>query len=187
MATALVLLAVGSALVGFLGVPHALGGHNQFGEWLHPAFVAEGTHAVAEAASAADEAAKIALERVLMVVSVLIALAGIGVAFFVWVRRPEIADRMAARFPGVHTLLLNKYYVDEMYDAAIVHPIQRLSQDGLWRGFDVKLVDGVVNGAAQVVSVLAAGLRLFQTGSVRTYAASTFLGAVMILGYYLWR
>ena len=185
MATALVILAIGSAAVGFLGVPHALGGHNQFGEWLHPSFVAPGAHAVAAVAS--DETAKIALERLLMAISVLVAFSGIALAFGVWVRRPEIAERAAAQFPGLHRLLLNKYYVDEAYDAAIVHPIHRLSQDGLWRGMDVKVVDGAVNGAGQVVGGLSAVLRLVQTGSVRSYAASTFLGAVVIVGYFLWR
>ncbi|MDP1570663.1 MAG: NADH-quinone oxidoreductase subunit L [Vicinamibacterales bacterium] len=187
MAVVLILLAIGSAVVGFLGVPHALGGHNQFGEWLHPSFVAPAAHGMAEAASAADEASKIALERLLMAISVLVALAGIALAFGVWVRRPEIADRAAAQFPGVHRLLLNKYYVDEAYDAAVVQPIHRLSQDGLWRAMDVKVVDGAVNAAGQAVGGLSAVLRLVQTGSVRSYAASTFLGAVVILGYFLWR
>jgi NADH-quinone oxidoreductase subunit L len=187
MALVLVMLAVGSAAVGFLGVPHALGGHNAFGEWLQPSFMAPAARGLAEAAAATDDAAKIALERGLMALSVLVALAGIGIAFLFFVRRPALADQTAARFPGVHRLLLNKYYVDEIYDAAIIQPVHRLSQDGLWRGMDVKLVDGAVNGAGQAVGALSAVLRLLQTGSVRSYAASTFLGAVVILGYFLWR
>jgi NADH-quinone oxidoreductase subunit L len=69
----------------------------------------------------------------------------------------------------------------------IVRPIRLLSEEGLWRGFDVKLVDGAVNGTATVVGGSASLLRRLQTGSVRTYAGSVLVGVVLILGYYLWR
>jgi NADH-quinone oxidoreductase subunit L len=94
---------------------------------------------------------------------------------------------MAQSFAGVHNLLLNKYYVDEIYDAAIVQPIKSFSAAGLWKVADVRVVDGAVNGAGYVVGALAAGLRLVQNGSVKTYATGIFLGAVGILAYYLWR
>jgi NADH-quinone oxidoreductase subunit L len=111
---------------------------------------------------------------------------GIGVAAFIWLRRRELADRLAGTYPGLHRLLLNKYYVDEVYDAAVVRPIEGASRAGLWQGVDVKVIDGAVNGAATVVGASAWVLRRIQTGSVRAYAGSLFLGAVLILGYYLW-
>ena len=92
-----------------------------------------------------------------------------------------------ARFAGPYRLLLNKYYVDEFYDAAIVHPIERVSTVGLWSGADAGLIDGAVNGVGATVRGLSASLRRLQTGSVRTYAASLFLGVVLILGWYLLR
>ena len=122
-----------------------------------------------------------------MVVSVALALAGIGLATFFFLFDSSRADRLAASMPGLHKLLLNKYYVDEIYDAAIVHPIQTASTQGLWKVADAKIIDGLVNLAGLVVAGASAVLRLFQTGSVRSYAASTFVGAVLILGYYLWR
>jgi NADH-quinone oxidoreductase subunit L len=76
-----------------------------------------------------------------------VALAGIGLAFFALREAARSVRRDGGAVPGVHRLLLNKYYVDELYDAAIVQPINRLSQDGLWRGMDVQVVDGAVNGA----------------------------------------
>ena len=88
---------------------------------------------------------------------------------------------------GIERVLLNKYYVDELYDATIVQPIKVMSTDGLWRGFDVKVVDGAVNGTAALVDGGAAVLRRLQTGSVRSYAGSVLVGVVIILGYYLWR
>jgi NADH-quinone oxidoreductase subunit L len=84
-------------------------------------------------------------------------------------------------------VLANKYYVDEIYDAAIVQPVQIVSEDGLWKGVDVGVIDRVVNGVGQTVGGTSEVLRLLQTGSVRAYAASVFFGAVLVLGYYLWR
>ena len=250
MAVALILLAVGSALAGFIGIPHALGGHNLLGEWLAPVVGAHGTEqagvrgiesmtiagdcvvtadaaaaqlpgmttencapsadvalaanvqapaeqppagaesgAVAPSAeqAAEDEHAKEALELQLMALSSAVAVFGLLLAWFIWLKRPEIATNMAARFPGVHRLLLNKYYVDELYDVTVVQPVKIVSEDGLWRGMDARVVDGAVNGTGQVVGGMSAVMRLFQSGSVKAYAASTFLGVVLILAYYLWR
>jgi len=82
---------------------------------------------------------------------------------------------------------VNKYYVDEAYDAAIVQPIRIISEEGLWRGVDVHVIDGAVNGVGEAVGGASELLRRLQTGSVRAYAASLFLGVVLIVGYYLWR
>jgi NADH-quinone oxidoreductase subunit L len=202
MALALLVLAIGSVLAGYVGVPEGLGGGNRLGAWLEPVFeapvvagapegvLAEGVE-VQGAAAEPEEGEltpqeEIDLEHTLTAVSSGIALGGIGLAFFVWVRRREIAAGMAARFAPVHRLLLNKYYVDEVYDAAVVRPIEGASRAGLWQGVDVKVIDGAVNGAATVVGASAWVLRRIQTGSVRAYAGSLFLGAVLILGYYLW-
>ncbi len=69
-----------------------------------------------------------------MGVSSLIALLGIGLATWLWLKNPATADRIAATFPGLHRLLLNKYYVDEFYDVTVVQPVKIVSEDGLWRG-----------------------------------------------------
>jgi NADH-quinone oxidoreductase subunit L len=92
---------------------------------------------------------------------------------------------MAAQFSGVHKLLLNKYYVDELYDAVIVQPIKRVSSGVLWRGVDAGMIDGTVNAVGLVVRGWSAVLRRLQTGSVRAYAMSLFVGVVVIVGYYL--
>ena len=193
MALALIVLAIGSVAAGWIGIP----GNNVLAAWLHPAFeapraaaaVAGEPAAAAEPAAAEGEAAgesHEALEFTLMAVSTAIAVAGIWFAYFVWVKRRSIAENAARELAPIHRLLLNKYYVDEIYDAAIVQPIRVASQDGLWRGFDVKIIDGAVNGAATIVNSSATLLRRLQTGSVKTYAGSVFVGAVAILAYYLW-
>jgi NADH-quinone oxidoreductase subunit L len=203
MALALIVLALGSIAAGYIGIPHALGGHNVLHAWLEPAFEVSQAEALAAdvalpgepvaaetaAAEAGEEASaeEVRLELTLMAVSSGIAILGIGIGALIWLKRRDIADSMARNFAGVHRLLLNKYYVDEFYNAAIVQPIRIVSQDGLWRGFDVKVIDGAVNGAATIVAGSAAMLRRVQTGSVRTYAGSILVGAVLVLGYYLWR
>jgi NADH-quinone oxidoreductase subunit L len=187
MALALIVLAIGSVAAGYIGVPHALGGHNVLHAWLEPAF---GLHEVAAEGEAAAEGAAAeheSLELTLMGVSSLIAVIGIGIATFIWLRRRDIADSMARTFSPIHRLLLDKYYVDELYDATVVQPIKVASQQALWRGFDVRVIDGVVNGTGTLVSGGAAVLRRLQTGSVRAYAGSLFMGVIVVLGYYLWR
>ena len=200
MATALVVLAIGSIVAGYINIPHALGGHTELTNWLTPAFEATNcgqpvtTGELAgmalencEPAEAAEAGDHTGLELGLMAVSSIIALLGIGLATFLWLKNRQIPDRMARQYPGIYRTLLNKYYVDEMYDAAVVQPIKVVSTEGLWRGFDVKIVDGAVNGAGYFVSGVSIVLRLLQNGSVKTYAVSTFMGAVAILAYYLWR
>jgi NADH-quinone oxidoreductase subunit L len=148
---------------------------------------ADATQPETHAPAAVDEHAKEALELQLMVFSSLLAALGIGLATFIWLKRPTVAANMAARFPWAHRVLLNKYYVDELYDVTVVQPVRVVSEDGLWRGMDARLVDGAVNGTGQVVGGMSAVMRLLQSGSVKAYAASTFVGVIAILAYYMWR
>jgi NADH-quinone oxidoreductase subunit L len=188
MALVLVVLAIGSVAAGYVGLPTAIvEGGNRIEAFLAPSFRAPLTdvEATADAGSAAGHHA--AEEAALMAVSTLVALAGIGVATVLFRRAPDKAAALAARFSGVYRFLSNKYYVDELYDAIVVQPIKRVSSSVLWRGVDAGLIDGTVNGVGLVVRGWSAVLRRVQTGSVRAYAMSLFVGAVSILGYYLWR
>jgi NADH-quinone oxidoreductase subunit L len=178
MALALIALAIGSVVAGYVGLPHVLGGSDWFGRFLEPSFAGV---AVAEAAESTS------LEGTLMVVSTLVALTGIGLAVFFFLKRRSAADALAARFAGLHRVLMHKYYVDEIYDALVVQPIRIVSEDGLWKIVDVRAIDGAVNLVGGIVTGSSEGLRRLQTGSVRAYAASLFLGVVMVLGYYLWK
>jgi NADH-quinone oxidoreductase subunit L len=169
MAVALIVLAIGSVAAGWVGI----GG--RFEHFLEPSFGAT-----------AAEAVEGGPETTLMIVSVVVALAGIGIAAYFFLVNRRAADRAALQLSGVHRLLSNKYYVDEVYDAAIVQPIHIVSEDGLWKGVDVGVIDRAVNGVAAAVAGGGDVLRRLQTGSVRAYAASIFLGGVLILGYFLW-
>jgi NADH-quinone oxidoreductase subunit L len=123
----------------------------------------------------------------LMATSTAIALAGIGIAAYFFLINRKAADGIASAAAPIRTLLYNKYYVDEIYDATIVQPIKRVSETVLWRGVDAGLIDGSVNGVGRVVRESGGLLRLLQTGSIRAYAASLFLGVVLVLGYYLYQ
>jgi len=202
MAFALIALTVGSVLAGYIGLPHALGGSNRLEKWLEPSFHAphvvqaeaglrtmEPTETTPAASGSDDHAeeASTGTELGLMGVSSAIALAGIGLAWFFFVADPRRSESVAQSFSGLRTLLLNKYYVDEAYDAAIVQPIKVTSERGLWKVMDAGVIDGLVNGTAETVGGLGELLRRLQTGSVRAYAASLLFGAVLVFGYYLWR
>ena len=176
MAVVLIVLAIGSVVAGYAGLPAILGGGDWFARYLEPSF----------GAAPVEEIAEHGLEGALMAVSIVIALAGIGTAWYFFLRNRRAADSMAERFGGVQTLLLNKYYVDEIYDATVVQPIRIVSEEALWKVVDAQLIDGAVNGVGEAVAASSDRLRRLQGGSVRTYAASVFLGVVVILGYYLW-
>jgi len=186
MAIALVLLAVGSIVAGFFGVPHALGGHNQIEAFLEPSFHAM-TLSGEEVAHAAAVHGDVAIELGLMGLSIAVAIAGILLATALFKNGFGRAEALAAQFSGVHKVLYNKYYVDELYDAVFVQPIKRLSTGALWKVMDAGVIDGIVNGVGLTVRGWSAVLRRVQTGSVRAYAMSIFVGVVAILGYYLWR
>jgi NADH-quinone oxidoreductase subunit L len=191
-------------LAGYIGLPHALGGSNRLEAWLEPSFRAphiearageparttelvQTTEPPAAAEATHEESVGTGTEVALMGLSSIVALAGFGLAWFFFLADPRRSESVARSFSGLRTLLLNKYYVDEVYDAAIVQPIRVTSEQGLWKVVDAGAIDGAVNGTADTVGGLSEVLRRLQTGSVRAYAASLLFGAVVVFGYYLWR
>ena len=189
MAVPLMLLAIGAVVAGYVGVPAALGGGNRIERFLEPSFAVETQHVEMELREAApgEQPAYGPNELGLMGLATVVALAGIGVAVLLFLKRRDAAAALAQRFAGIHRLLLRKYYVDEAYQAAIVNPVVVGSEKGLWRGVDVGVIDGAANGVGRLVRGTSGVLRLVQTGSIRAYAASLFLGVVLVLAYLVWR
>jgi NADH-quinone oxidoreductase subunit L len=177
MALALIVLAIGSVFAGYV----SLGGRLE--HFLEPSFAAQ----VAGSVRLQPDQADGGTEMTLMVIASATAIAGILIAVFYFLRSRTAADGIARTFAGLHRVLLNKYYVDEVYDATLVQPIHIISKDALWKVIDVRILDGAVNGVGETVGGMSEVLRRVQTGSVRAYAGSLFFGVVMILGYYLWR
>ena len=85
----------------------------------------------------------------------------------------------------MYSIMVNKYYVDEVYDAAIVWPLVRGSREILWQLVDSFMIDGAVNGVGKAVRGSAAALRRMQSGYVRTYAGWILLGGVIVVAWFL--
>jgi NADH-quinone oxidoreductase subunit L len=121
---------------------------------------------------------------VIMAVATIMALGGIAGAFVLYVYRPDLADRLAQQWPSLYAGSLNKWYVDELYDALFVRPTVDAA-NALWRWVDVHIIDYAVNGVAEAIRRWSSALRLLQSGEVQHYALAMAAGAVMILGVYL--
>ncbi len=174
MTVPLMILAFFSITIGWIGIPGAIIPHaNLFGDFLAPLF----PHVDHGAASHA-------LEIGLMVFSVVVALAGIRLAYSLYVKNTAIPDRLARSFKGTYTLLLNKYKVDEVYNYIFVDGLVHRFAKFLYTITDVKIIDGTVNGIARLIGRTSAGSRKVQTGFVQEYAFVMGLGLVVLLGLY---
>jgi len=194
MTVPLTILAVLSVAGGWIGIPAILGGGNLFEHWLAPVFhpvAAGGAHgAVADAAAAgAAEAGahpSTALELGLMALSVAVALCGIALAYFLYRVRTGKPAEIASRWPTLYDVVYHKYYVDEFYEWAVIRRVVNFST-GLWQMFDALFIDGIVNGAAGLVRAAGDRVRRLQGGVVGGYAFSLLAGAVLLVGYILYR
>jgi NADH-quinone oxidoreductase subunit L len=135
-----------------------------------PAFAPLDAHA--EGSHSPDETRE---ERLLALLSVLIALLGIATGWLIFKKRPLL------RMPHI---LENKYYVDEIYNAAIINPIKVGSREGLWKLFDVGVIDGFLHSLGEVVTDTGKTVRHLQAGFVRGYAAIILLGALVVIGFF---
>jgi NADH-quinone oxidoreductase subunit L len=117
--------------------------------------------------------------------SVFAALAGLGMAYLFYGSKPELPARLAERVHAMYSLLWNKYYVDEIYDAIIVWPVVKTSREFLWKFVDVIVIDGLVNGLGATIRFSAGMLRHMQTGYVRTYAGWILFGGVLVIAWFL--
>jgi NADH-quinone oxidoreductase subunit L len=210
MTVPLIVLAILSTIGGLIGVPYALSsllgghpenyiertlepviaktpgvssttGHEVEPTWLSPppqtvdgppAFAPLDEHAEAGASHSPEE---IRVERLLAVVSVLIAALGIAIGWTIFKKRPLL------QMPRI---LENKYYVDEIYDAAIINPIKAGSREGLWKLFDVGVIDGFLHAIGEVMTEAGRLVRHLQAGFVRGYAAIILLGALALIGFF---
>jgi NADH-quinone oxidoreductase subunit L len=206
MTAPLIVLAVLSTFGGFMGVSYALGSFvsshptNYLEQTLEPivetstaahtdtevkwvspppsphdgapaAGVLEGT----AGSAAVHSAEEVTEERLLALLSVAIALAGIGLGFWIYSRRPLLeAPKVIER----------KYYVDEIYDAAIIRPIHKGSREILWKIFDQEAIDGFLHGLGRSITEAGGLIRYLQIGFVRSYAAIILVGALAIIGFF---
>jgi len=182
MTIPLIILAFFSLFGGYIGVSHSLGGENHFEKFMEPVF--RNSEIIANSTSNAENS--LGLEYLLMIISIIVVLIGWNIVHRIYLKRPDIASTLAKRFSRAYRVLLNKYYIDEIYHTFIVNPFIKIS-DIFWKIFDIKIVDGAVNGTANVIQSAGDKLRKVQTGYVQEYALSLILGAVIIIGYFIFR
>ncbi|MGD0619209.1 MAG: NADH-quinone oxidoreductase subunit L [Bryobacteraceae bacterium] len=110
-----------------------------------------------------------------------VGMVGILLAWVFYVKAPDLPGKFANALGGLYRLVLNKYEVDEVYDALIVRPLVDGSRTVLWRGMDASVIDGAVNGVGARAKGMGAVMRLAQSGYIRSYAAWVVLGSVLLL------
>jgi NADH-quinone oxidoreductase subunit L len=198
MTMPLIVLAVLAAVGGLVGIPHSISSlpvvssivgedANRFehvlepviaktGDEAHAAETAHGTETVSTAAAEHSSDA-ISTERWLAVISTILAIIGIAIGWFVFTKDP------LRKMPKI---LEEKWRLDEIYNGLIVDPITRFSTNGLWKGVDAGFIDGAVNGIGSLIREIAQSLKGLQIGYIRSYAAMVVLGAVVVIGYFIY-
>jgi NADH-quinone oxidoreductase subunit L len=177
MTIPLIVLAVLSAIGGFIGIPEIFSGEhgNLFHGWLAPVFKSAEIKLMNYSSHTHME------ELILMIISVLAAASAIWFARYVYLKNPEIATKTSKRFKGVYNLLLNKYFVDEVYDTTIVNPVVKGSESFLWKICDNIFIDGFINWLAKQVDKISANIRKIQTGLAQSYALVMVIGILIAL------
>jgi NADH-quinone oxidoreductase subunit L len=201
MTVPLICLAVGALAAGYIGWPKMLGGSNRFEHFLEPVFE--------NPVAMRGFPPYVTAEFGLMLLSVGVAAAGFLLAYYWYVKQPEAPARAAARARPIYNVVLNKYYIDELYDAFFVNRTKDLGNafaafdlgvvDGgvngvgwstrmsgeLSRFWDTWVIDGLVNVGAFLVKVMSYPARVIQTGLVQNYAWMITLGVLVFMVYYL--
>lgn len=195
MTLPLIILAFLALTGGLLGIPLIHGWH-VLHNWLEPVLafdleaalraseqmLAEHGHHTSFAEvlhEAQNKTHNIWIEIILMALSVCVALAGIGMAWFFYLKRPDLPAKLTKGQWGFD-LVENKYYVDEIYDETVVKPIVKGS-DLLWKQADIRGVDGAVNGVAWVIKLCGKVASSFQSGFVRNYALIMVVGFIFLI------
>ncbi len=176
MTLPLIVLAFLSVVGGWVGLPAVLSENgNRIGRFLAPILIPIAGH------EPGHEAFPHATEWILMALSVAVAAAGILLAWK-WYAREDgrVPAKIAAAWPGLYSLVANKFRIDELYDFLIVRPFEWIARV-LWKVVDVLIIDGVLNAGAFLVELAGDFLRFLQTGNVRNYALSFLIGLVALL------
>jgi NADH-quinone oxidoreductase subunit L len=191
MTVPLILLAILSLGGGWVAAPHLMGGTDYFEKFLHPVFASyapEGA-GVEQAASLAGEAGatgEIAANPTMELVHaitgppVIVAVLGLLLAWWFYIRKPELPEKLATSLHGPYVVLYNKYYIDEIYNALFVAPLLFISKYILWHVIDEGIIDGIVNGSASAARGAGGKLRELQSGNARSYATWVVAGAVCV-------
>jgi NADH-quinone oxidoreductase subunit L len=126
----------------------------------------------------------LALQPLLIGIAVIAGISGIGLAYFFYMKRRDIPEKISNSFRPLYLLSYHKFYIDEIYDTVFVRGSIAFAR-ALWKGFDVLIIDGLVNGVAEAVRSWGRQMRYFQTGQLQHYAMGMALGIFIIVSIYL--
>jgi NADH-quinone oxidoreductase subunit L len=188
MTVPLICLAILSTVGGWVAAPHLVGGTEYFDKFLSPVFAA---YAPAPGDTVTRvlnpellppgytaPSAGMDLLHALTGMPVIIALLGLLLAWWFYIKSPETPKKLAQSVRGLYTLVLHKYYIDELYNAVIVQPLLWISTNVLWHVIDEGAIDGTVNGIGRGMRESGAHVRQIQSGNARSYATWVVIGAV---------
>jgi NADH-quinone oxidoreductase subunit L len=178
MIVPLVVLAILSVAGGWWAAPHLFGGVDLFERFLGPVF---GTSEAAAAQQGGNE-----LLAAIFGAPVIAGLLGFLLAWWLYIRRPELPDRIAQSLRGLYRLVAGKYFIDELYAAVIVRPLLWLSTNVLWHGIDERVIDGAVNGIGHDAEKFGERVRHLSSGNTRSYATWVVFGAVLLTIVLVW-
>jgi NADH-quinone oxidoreductase subunit L len=176
----LVVLAFLSLIGGWIGMPDGVLWGDAFGHFLAP--IAPTLTASSGAAAAGTSMSP----PVASAIAFTLALIGIALASIFYLQNPGLPARLAEGLRGLYRLLLDKYYIDELYSLCIGQPLFWISQFVLFRTIDSAVIDGVVDGAGLGVEDSGEGLRRLETGNVQHYAFAYLLGVLAVAAYYVY-
>jgi NADH-quinone oxidoreductase subunit L len=182
MLVPLLMLAVLSVIGGWQAAPALWGGEDHFEKYLAPVFESQGSAAQAYSSSTNVHSA----EQQLTLVAFALAALGFFVAWWLCIKNPGARKKLAESFSAPYKLLMGKYFVDELYNGAIVRPIVWGSDKILWHTIDEGLIDGSVNGIARITSDTGDAARHIESGNTRSYATWMVIGAVVFTSLLLW-
>jgi NADH-quinone oxidoreductase subunit L len=176
----LILLAIPSIVIGYLTIEPVL-----FGGWLADSITILPQNDVVAAVGEHFHGPTAMATHALQTAPFWLMLAGFALATFIYLVRPALADTLANRFPRLHALLENKFYVDELYQKLFISRTLSIG-NGLWKKADAGLIDGwLVNGSAKFVNNLSARVRTWQTGYLFQYAFAMIIGLIAILAIWV--
>lgn len=159
MTVPLVILAIGSVLVGYFSVPH----------FLEP-LVGKPSVAVSHEK-----------EKVVMTISIIAGLLGIITAWYMYILKPWVPEKLTNSFKGLYKILWNKYYVDELYSSLFVKPTLWIADKLIERITDIKIIEGIVNGIPKLIYKAGLWIRPVQTGQLQQYAMLMIAGVIIFV------
>jgi len=171
------------AILAILSVCGGWVGSERFDKFLSPVFHA---NAVVQEEAPAAHPEQGASEGLLTTVSILAAALGLFLAWLLYMRQPELPQKIAASLGGFYTTVLNKYYIDEIYAAIFVKPLVEGSNRILWQTVDQGIIDTSVNEGADAAREVSDSLRHMQSGNIRSYAGWIAAGAAGLIAYMIW-